>query len=524
MHPYEMAATMRTRGQDESIKLNYGSLYTVVEIAGAPGSDRAEGARAGRSPARAHRVRDHRSGPHRVRRLAHRAARHAGQGVPAVRGRAHADGRAAARATSSRCSRSAARSSSSSSRCRSSTSMLDVATRDGVPRVFLVEVEYERALRRGRARVHAQARRATSRRARSTVSTNGRVPRRDGPHRPIPQTEEGEPMNPIVEVEGVERSFGETHALCGRRPRGARRAASSRCSDPTARARPPRAHPLDVDPARRGHRPRRRIRRGEATDRGAPVIGLAGQYAAVDDTLTGRENLEMIGRLSRLSKRLAAKARAQEVLERVSLTDAADRQLKTYSGGMRRRIDLGAGLVARPRVLLLDEPTTGLDPANRHRPLGVPPRPRERGRDASCSPRSTSRRPTSSPAEIVVIDHGRVIAVGHPARAQAARSPATCSTSPSPTPTALDRARRALDGVGRTRSDRRPRRRTECRCPSTTGRAPSSRRCDDSTTPASRLVDLALRRPSLDDVFLTLTGHTPRTVDGDERETAGGLR
>ena len=95
------------------------------------------------------------------------------------------------------------------------------------------------------------------------------------------------------------------------------------------------------------------------------LIGLAGQFAAVDGTLTGRENLEMVGRLYRLS-RAEAKRRATESLERLGLTEAADRVVRGYSGGMRRRLDLGASLVGLPRLLILDEPTTGLDPQSRN--------------------------------------------------------------------------------------------------------------------------------------------------------------
>lgn len=95
-----------------------------------------------------------------------------------------------------------------------------------------------------------------------------------------------------------------------------------------------------------------------------PLIGLAGQFAAVDDVLTGRENLEIVGRLYQLGA-AQAKKRAEEVLERLSLTEAADRLVRTYSGGMRRRLDLGASLVGQPTVLILDEPTTGLDPRTR---------------------------------------------------------------------------------------------------------------------------------------------------------------
>jgi ABC-2 type transport system ATP-binding protein len=95
-----------------------------------------------------------------------------------------------------------------------------------------------------------------------------------------------------------------------------------------------------------------------------PVIGLAGQFAAVDENLTGLENLEMVGRLYHLPQK-EARRRAQEVLERFELADAAHRTAKTYSGGMRRRLDVGASLVGRPRVLFMDEPTTGLDPRSR---------------------------------------------------------------------------------------------------------------------------------------------------------------
>jgi len=94
------------------------------------------------------------------------------------------------------------------------------------------------------------------------------------------------------------------------------------------------------------------------------LIGLAGQYAAVDELLTGRENLELVGRLYHLDK-AERRRRAQEVLERFALTDAGDRVVKTYSGGMRRRLDLGASLIGRTPVLILDEPTTGLDPVGR---------------------------------------------------------------------------------------------------------------------------------------------------------------
>jgi len=125
------------------------------------------------------------------------------------------------------------------------------------------------------------------------------------------------------------------------------------------------------------------------------LIGLAGQYAAVEPAMTGRENLEMVARLFG-QRRRAARVSAGAVLEQIGLVDAADRLVRTYSGGMRRRLDLGASLVGRPRILLLDEPTTGLDPA-----AGSSSGTRSglwssRG-PTSSSPPSTSTRPTSWP-------------------------------------------------------------------------------------------------------------------------------
>jgi len=168
----------------------------------------------------------------------------------------------------------------------------------------------------------------------------------------------------MIDVEGVSKSFGETKALVGvdmsvpagvveglLGPNGAGKTTLVRILATLLAPDAGRARISGVD-----------VRTDPNTVRS--LIGLAGQYAAVDERLTGRENLVMVGRLYRLGAKLA-KVRADESLERLGLVDAADRPVKSYSGGMRRRLDLGASLVGRPQVLILDEPTTGLDPRTR---------------------------------------------------------------------------------------------------------------------------------------------------------------
>jgi len=140
------------------------------------------------------------------------------------------------------------------------------------------------------------------------------------------------------------------------------------------------------------------------------AIGLAGQFAAVDEMLTGRENLELVGRLYHLG-RAEARERSADVLERFDLVDAADRTVKTYSGGMRRRLDLGASLVGRPVVLFLDEPTTGLDPRSRIGLWEVIEQLVDRGTTLLLTTQYLEEADKLADA-IAVIDHGRVIAEG----------------------------------------------------------------------------------------------------------------
>src|SRR6202161_1151952 len=147
------------------------------------------------------------------------------------------------------------------------------------------------------------------------------------------------------------------------------------------------------------------------------IIGLAGQYAAVDENLTGRENIRMVGRLSHMSWK-ASGERATELLENFGLSDAGDRVLKTYSGGMRRRLDLAAALVARPPVLFLDEPTTGLDPQSRQDLWGVIENLVAGGTTVLLTTQYLEEADRLA-RDIVVVDHGRVIAEGTPAELKA---------------------------------------------------------------------------------------------------------
>jgi ABC-2 type transport system ATP-binding protein len=250
------------------------------------------------------------------------------------------------------------------------------------------------------------------------------------------------------------------------------------------------------------------------------LIGLAGQFAAVDDTLTGRENLEMVGRLYRL-KRAEARRRAGETLERLGLVDAADRVVRGYSGGMRRRLDLGASLVGRPRLLILDEPTTGLDPQSRNDVWSFI---RELVDDGTTVLLTTQYLDEADKLadHIVVIDHGKVIANGTP-RELKARMGADVLELHLEDASELEPTAAALRGVGSGEPsiDAGDRRIT---LPVHQGAADlmsAVRRLDEEGIVPS---DVSLRRPSLDDVFLALTGRgaTPMEAEGDGVPRARG--
>ena len=243
-------------------------------------------------------------------------------------------------------------------------------------------------------------------------------------------------------------------------------------------------------------------------------IGLAGQFAAVDGNLTGRENLELVGRLTQL-RREAARRRAGELLERFGLTDAANRPVRTYSGGMRRRLDVAAALVHRPPVLFLDEPTTGLDPHSRSDLWEMI---RELVGEGTTVLLTTQYLEEADRLahRIAVVDGGRVIAEGTSAELKA-RLGATVVEIGFAEAVATERAERALaavDGLS-------PEREGEVLRLSVDDGARTLmevlRALDRAATPPARL---ALREPSLDDVFLALTGR--RAEAGAPRDVPGG--
>src|SRR5439155_11300453 len=230
------------------------------------------------------------------------------------------------------------------------------------------------------------------------------------------------------------------------------------------------------------------------------LIGLTGQYASVDENLTGTENLILIGRLLDLPRR-AARQRARELLAEFRLDDAADRPAKTYSGGMRRRLDLAASLVGRPRVLFLDEPTTGLDPRSR---TDLWAAIRDLVADGVSVLLTTQYLDEADQLadEIAVVDHGRVIAAGTPDELKSRIGAQTLAVRPARVADRPAVVAVVTDVVGAVpRVD-----------PGGTVTAPVTdpavapavvRRLDDAGV---ALVELSLRNASLDEVFLTLTG------------------
>jgi daunorubicin resistance ABC transporter ATP-binding subunit len=323
--------------------------------------------------------------------------------------------------------------------------------------------------------------------------------------------------DPAVLVEGLTKRFGSVTALDGidftvpsgsvfglLGPNGAGKTTAIRILVTILRPDGGRAEVLGIDVVRDPVAVRYRI-------------GLAGQYAAVDANLTGQENLRLIGRLAQMPSR-QARARAAELLERFALAEAADRPVRTYSGGMRRRLDVAAALMSRPPVLFLDEPTTGLDLQSRGELWQMIRELVAEGTTVLLTTQYLEEADRLA-ERIAVVDHGRVIANDTPA-ALKSRLGSTVIEMGMGDETRATRAQDLLRGTLATRSERQA---ATIRLASQDGARvliDVLRSLDDQDlTPAT----LAVREPSLDDVFLSLTGRPAEdAAAGDGQRPHGG--
>ena len=322
-------------------------------------------------------------------------------------------------------------------------------------------------------------------------------------------------MPPIIEARGLTKRFGETQALAGldlvaesgrvTALLGPNGAGKTTFISAVATLLRPDAGELRVAGIDALAHPKQ-VRQ---------VIGLAGQYASVEPAMTGLENLQMVARLFGLSKDESVSA-SHDVLERLGLSDAGDRLVRDYSGGMRRRLDLGASLVGRPHLLLLDEPTTGLDPRSRIELWEAIRGLVASGTDVLLTTQYLEEADQLA-RDVVIIDHGRVIAAGTPdsLKDQAGRD--VIEVRPRRAAD-LDRVRDALATVAAEppRIDHDTQR---VSAPVDDGANQLSavvRLLDEGQIPSD---DIGLRRPTLDEVFLALTGQ-PLDGAGPDDPTA----
>ena len=240
-------------------------------------------------------------------------------------------------------------------------------------------------------------------------------------------------------------------------------------------------------------------------DKVRELIGLSGQYAAVDETLTGWDNLVMFGRLYHLGKTASIK-RADELLERFSLTDSARRPIKTYSGGMRRRLDLAASLIVQPKVLFLDEPTTGLDPRGRQEMWEVIQELVKGGVTLLLTTQYLEEADQLAD-EIAVIDHGKVIARGTSDALKKQVGGERLEITVENVDIAKTQEIVSRISASATHTDIRT-----ISAPVTTGSIALMEALRALDEAKIHPLDIGLKRPSLDDVFLSLTGHVAEEV------------
>jgi oleandomycin transport system ATP-binding protein len=315
-------------------------------------------------------------------------------------------------------------------------------------------------------------------------------------------------MADVIEAEGLEKRFGQTQALAGagfsaRRgtvlallgPNGAGKTTAVRVLATLLKPDAGQARICGYDVAADAVQVRQ-------------LIAVTGQYASVDDELTGAENLIMIGRLLGYP-RAEARRRSGGLLERFELTDAARRAVKTYSGGMRRRLDLAASLIGEPQVIFLDEPTTGLDPRARNQVWETIRDLVAHGVTVLLTTQYLEEADELAD-QIAVIDRGRVVAAGTPGDLKATTGQQTIEVRP------LDRYRAGdVAAVVMRLTGAPPDVRQETGLVTATAADPAVlpelvRRLDEEGIVAA---ELALRLPSLDEVFLTLTGHHAEDQD-----------
>ncbi|MCC5476573.1 ATP-binding cassette domain-containing protein [Streptomyces sp. NPDC059680] len=319
-------------------------------------------------------------------------------------------------------------------------------------------------------------------------------------------------MPGAIHAEGLVKTFGDVRALDGvdldvpegtvlglLGPNGAGKTTTVRCLTTLLRPDSGKAVVAGVDVLKDPDAVRR-------------SIGLSGQFAAVDEYLTGRENLQMVGQLYQMRSK-AAKARAGELLEQFNLADAADRPAKTYSGGMRRRLDLAAALVVSPPVMFMDEPTTGLDPRNRQQLWEVIKQLVSGGTTLLLTTQYLEEADHLA-HDIAVVDHGRVIAKGtsDQLKARTGGERVEVVVHEREHITSAGEVLRGF-GKGEVTVEDHTRKLT---VPVTGGAKLLAEIIRELDTRGIEIDDIGLRRPTLDDVFLSLTGHVAETAAQDE--------